>query len=354
MKIIFLPSLSNSYGGPVVSTINLIKVVGDSSTLLITNNLGNHKFNDSLLPKVKIITSKKFLFSGYIFRFIKSKKSNYIFVNGCWDAFGMFLIILGIVFKKKLFLHPRGMLYPWSVKKNFLTKKIFIRFFYKYVHNHIEKVFCSSKDEQFFLKEFLPNAKTLILPNYQKFEKDSKRIKDNLFSKKLLFLSRIHEKKGINLLLDAWENYNPKGWELIICGPIDKNIKKNFLKKLNQLKDKNISYIGEVSLTKRFSIFKSCSVFILPTFQENFGNAILEALHSGLPVITTKNTPWSAIEKNFCGKIINTNSGSIIEAFYWLDSLNKRQIEKMSQNAFNLAENFNLDNYKDEIMKAFD
>ena len=73
-----------------------------------------------------------------------------------------------------------------------------------------------------------------------------------MFSKKLLFLSRIHEKKGINLLLDAWGKYNPKGWELVICGPIDKNIKINFLKKLNQLKDKNISYIGEVSLIKRF------------------------------------------------------------------------------------------------------
>ncbi len=353
MNIIFLPSLSNEYGGPVVSTLNLIDVIGDQATFLISNNISDLKIEKSLLTKVKIKTSKNFLFSFLIYKFIKSKKHSYIFVNGCWDPFGMFLIILGIIFKKRLFLHPRGMLYPWSIKKNFLAKQIFINSFYKFAQNHIDKFFCSSKDEKLFLKKYLPNAKTLIIPNYQKFEKKSKTKKNNLLSKKLLFLSRIHEKKGIHLLLDAWEIYNPRGWELVICGPIEKSAKFNFLKKFNHLKNKKVSYIGSVSITKRFSIFESCSVFILPTYQENFGNAILEALYSGLPVITTKNTPWSIIEKNFCGKIINADKDSILESLHWLDSLDRNKLKLMSQNAQNLAEKYNLDNYKDKIREAF-
>ena len=78
------------------------------------------------------------------------------------------------------------------------------------------------------------------------------------------------------------------------------NIKIIF-KKLNQLKDKNISYIGEVSLTKDLA-FSNHVQYLYCLLSENFGNAILEALHAGLPVITTKNTLGQLLRKIFAVK----------------------------------------------------
>ena len=73
----------------------------------------------------------------------------------------------------------------------------------------------------------------------------------------------------------------------------------------------------------------------------------------GWKELRTKNTPWSIIEKNFCGKIINADKDSILESLHWLDSLDRNKLKLMSQNAQNLAEKYNLDNYKDKIREAF-
>ena len=57
--------------------------------------------------------------------------------------------------------------------------------------------------------------------------------------------------------------------------------------------------------------------------------------------------------KNLCVKIINADKDSILESLHWLDSLDRNKLKLMSQNAQNLAEKYNLDNYKDKIREAF-
>ena len=76
----------------------------------------------------------------------------------------------------------------------------------------------------------------------------------------------------------------------------------------------NIEIIGEVEGLEKELLFRNCDLFVLPTKSENFGIVIAEAFSYGLPVITTKATPWEIIEKNNFGWWIDNNEKSLVRA----------------------------------------
>ena len=113
--------------------------------------------------------------------------------------------------------------------------------------------------------------------------------------KQLLFLSRIHPKKGIELLLTSLSLLRPKDWICTIAGMGSKAYENDLLKRVKILGlDDTVNFVGPVYGKQKESIFKESHAFILPTYSENFGIAIAEAMSWGLPVITTTGTPWSA------------------------------------------------------------
>jgi glycosyltransferase involved in cell wall biosynthesis len=117
----------------------------------------------------------------------------------------------------------------------------------------------------------------------------------------LLFLSRVHPKKGLEMLLAAWNELRPSHWRLLIVGSGERHY-------LNQLADyckthgvPNVDFRPHTEAEARENLFRSASAFVLPTYSENFGNVVAEALIRGLPVITTTGTPWSGLREHGCG-----------------------------------------------------
>jgi len=127
----------------------------------------------------------------------------------------------------------------------------------------------------------------------------------------LLFLSRIHEKKGLDMLLEAWNKCRPPEWRLVIVGSGE----AGYLAKLQEFCRANdvpdVQFHPHVEGAEREAVFRQASAFILPTFSENFGNVVAEALIRGLPVITTTGTPWADIVANQCGWCIEPTVGAL-------------------------------------------
>jgi glycosyltransferase involved in cell wall biosynthesis len=150
----------------------------------------------------------------------------------------------------------------------------------------------------------LPDRLELIRPKQQKGA-----------GKIALFLSRIHPVKGLPLLLEAWAKVRPAGWSLHIVGP-DESGHRADLERLGS----KLGLGGMVRFSEALTgeakarAFLESSLFILPSYTENFGIAVAEALSYGLPVITTHGTPWSILESERCGWWVPTSVDGLASA----------------------------------------
>ena len=114
------------------------------------------------------------------------------------------------------------MLEPWALNNNLIKKKIAWHLYQKKDLNFADVIHATAEQEAENLRKLGLKKPIAIIPNGINFSNynDGK----NFYSKKddrrqLLFLSRIHPKKGLIELVKAWENLNPKKWKVVVAGP---------------------------------------------------------------------------------------------------------------------------------------
>ena len=130
-----------------------------------------------------------------------------------------------------------------------------------------------------------------------------------------LFLSRIHPKKGLFNLIEAWRQVSPSGWRLIIVGPDEGGHLAEVQRAVQSAGlERSVEFPGEAWGDARWRFYQNADLFVLPTFSENFGLAIAEALACGVPVITTRAAPWEELETKHCGWWIETGVEPLVTA----------------------------------------
>jgi glycosyltransferase involved in cell wall biosynthesis len=120
----------------------------------------------------------------------------------------------------------------------------------------------------------------------------------------VLFLSRLHPKKGLVNLASAWGSVAPDfpRARLVIAGPDRSNHAAQVREALQEegVSDRTM-LVGGVYGRQRLALLGHADLFVLPTFSENFGVAVAEALAAGVPVITTTGAPWRELRQRRCG-----------------------------------------------------
>ena len=122
----------------------------------------------------------------------------------------------------------------------------------------------------------------------------------------LLFLSRIHDKKGVDLLIKAYTQLKEEGYALpglLVAGPgLDTSY--GLLVRDMAKGDDDILFPGMLSGSAKWAAFHNCEAFILPSHQENFGIAVVEALACGKPVLISNQVNiWREISNETAGII---------------------------------------------------
>ncbi len=146
-------------------------------------------------------------------------------------------------------------------------------------------------------------APVAIIPNGIDIPPDEKSFIHVSKPRRLIFLSRIHPQKGVDILLRAWAKIEKElpDWELCIVGPSDGEY---FLQMQTLAKDlciERVTFSGPAYGNDKSQYYWSADLFVLPTHSENFGLVVAEALAHGVPAIVTKGAPWSGLEKEKCG-----------------------------------------------------
>lgn len=134
-------------------------------------------------------------------------------------------------------------------------------------------------------------------------------------TRQVLFLGRLHPLKGLDLLLDAWARVgaakpDKQAWHLVIAGPDEQGTRKRLEELTRQRGLTTVSFIGAVYGADKARALDEADIFVLPSRSENFGIAVAEALAAGVPVITTKGTPWGEIAGS-CGWWVDTTAAAI-------------------------------------------
>lgn len=150
-----------------------------------------------------------------------------------------------------------------------------------------------------------------------------------------LFLSRIHPKKGVDLLIKAYlrlQKENKDIPDLVIAGPGLKSFYGEGLQKI--AKGRSIHFPGMLEEGAKWGAFHACKAFILPSHQENFGISVVEAMACAKPVlISNKINICREIEKANAGLVYeNTEEGVYSMLKYWINESYYKQNE-MGMNA---------------------
>jgi glycosyltransferase involved in cell wall biosynthesis len=121
--------------------------------------------------------------------------------------------------------------------------------------------------------------------------------------RRLLYLGRVHPKKGLDKLVIAWGRLEAQfsAWELQIVGPSEIGYGDALRAQVKRLGLKRVVFHEGLFGREKEQAFRDADVFVLPTLDENFGMVVAESLANGTPVICTKGAPWKGLETHRCG-----------------------------------------------------
>lgn len=362
MRILHVIENTNpASGGPSHSVTNLVDnlIENDVDAFLLSQNFGNSNFitlkrnpKNHFLLNVK---SKIVMWSGYsAYLFIRRNSFDIIHIHGLWSPFCFWIAYYSIRNKTPFVISPRGMLLKNALRLKYLKKKIAMVLYQKHIINHSKAVIVTSKEEALSVINCgFQDKDIFIVPNGVDLPKTVKEW--NCKNNEILFLSRLHKIKGLDNLLFAWSKLKFKnGWKLMIAGSGSSDYEKGIVKKINDYKiNDSVELLGHLDGFSKENAFERAKFFILPSYSENFGNAILEALSFGLPVITTKNTPWKIIQDFSCGWYIDNDPDAIIKALNQAIKIKKEEWIYMSNASKEIVDPFDWSVISTEVKNIY-
>jgi glycosyltransferase involved in cell wall biosynthesis len=248
------------------------------------------------------------------------------------------------------FVYPHGMLDPWFQKARPL-KALRNTVYWKLVEHRVIRdatrvLFTCDEERRLAREPFRPYACREAVVNYGSATPppDGERCKGvflqthpELAAKTfLLFLSRIHQKKGVDLLLQAWSAQLKAGKtppHLAIAGPCAEPAYLDGLKRLAAELGlaAQVTWLPMLEGDAKWGALNACEAFILPSHQENFGIAVVEALACGRPVlISDKVNIWREIQSDGSGLVAPDTAEGVSRLVESWQALETRAREKMS------------------------
>lgn len=261
-----------------------------------------------------------------------------VHVNCCWKP-GSSLVQRWAQKKGyKVVLSPHGMLEPWIMQRHYWTRKLLALMLYqKATVKNVDFIHATAESEKDNLLRLNWNNKIAVIANG--VDVGDIEMKDSWKrTGKILFLSRVHPKKGLEFLIDAMSKINDE-LQCFIAGEGE----EEYIESLKALALKKgvsdrICFLGGIYGDSKWKYFKEADVFVLPTYSENFGIVVAEALASGLPVITTIGTPWKELNTEHCGWWIDIGANALVGALNEFLSLSDEELKAMGINGRKLIE----------------
>ncbi|AVR47387.1 glycosyl transferase family 1 [Christiangramia fulva] len=286
---------------------------------------------------------------------------SHVLVHGLWQFpnYAVYKAIKKLKDKGKdvpnVAIMPHGMLDPYFQRA---TERRFKALRNEFVWRITEKKAINNADALFFtceeelrlakttFKGYQPKKEINVGYGIQKPPQYSREFSDALY-KKLpnltndywLFLSRIHPKKGVDLLISAYKDLAKTRASLpalVIAGPLESDYAIEMIKLAGN--HPNIHFPGMLVKEEKWEAFYNCEAFVLPSHQENFGIAVVEAMACRKPVLISDQVNiWREIQQGGAGLVFNDTvkgTHTALENFLELTSEARIAMGELAHNAY--------------------
>lgn len=328
MKILHvIPSLNPAHGGTVecLLRISSAHVAGGVLSEIVCFDEPEADYGNAAGIPVHRIgrgISKYQYHSGFV-PWLRGHVGNYdsVIVHGIWTyhSFGVWRVLHKLA--TPYFVYPHGMLDPWFKKQyplKHLKKWLFWPWSdYRVLRDAKAVLFTCEEEKVQARKSFWLFRVNDVVVNFgaASADADPENLRSVFFSafpellgkNIVLFLGRVHPKKGCDLLVRAFFKgvKEDQNMHLVFAGPCDSVWADELKQEIGKLgiADK-VSWLGLLKGDLKWGCFYAANVFALPSHQENFGMSVAESLSCGLPVlISDKVNIWREIQMDGCGLV---------------------------------------------------
>ncbi len=325
-----MQSIAKEFGGVQTFVLDLAHQQNTNfhEVTILTTDLGSkHKQIEPVIKKnvsgIEFIYCKSFgpnLFSWAFVKVLKKIVNDFdiIHIHGLYRFPMTYAGYLAKKRNKKYILSPHGSLDPYlynkSTKKLLIFKKIYQKIFEERLISNAEKIHFTTIEEANLVSHLKFVNNPVIIPigiDLLKFKSEQTQSSQTCKSTRIdfCFIGRIHFKKGLDMLVLALRKVVDNGInaQLTIIGPDNDGYSEEIKKliNLNSL-EKHVIFKQPLWGLDLINAYKQSDIFILPSYSENFGITIIEALACKVPVIISNKV-------NIFNEINNANAGIVVK-----------------------------------------
>lgn len=245
---------------------------------------------------------------------VRSNHVDIIHAHGMWMMPNVYPGLVASKHDVAVIVSPRGMLSEWAMTHGSIAKKVFWPLIQRPSLKSAHCFHATAMSEYQDIRRvglsqpiaLIPNG--IDIPPAIGIEQSEER--------ELLFLGRIHPKKGVDMLLRAWSFVQAEfpAWRLRVVGPDNDGYLGKMKGLAADLKLERVEFSGPLFGNDKLKAYRRADLFVLPTHSENFGLTVAEALSSGTPVIVSKGAPWEMVEAKGAGWWIEIGSEPLVQA----------------------------------------
>lgn len=293
-------------------------------------------------------------YSRNMSRFLCRSDYDIYHTNGMWMHCNHITCAIARQKGKPYIITPHGMLYPQAMARSAWKKQLLLKF------GGVDKdlrlaacIHCTCVEEMKHYRELGYKNPVAVIPNPVPVPSFVNELKCDRSVKRIGFLGRLHPRKNVETLVEAWFALGEKvkDAQLVIMGSGEPRYEQMLKERVESQGMKNVEFVGFVTGREKFERLASLTALCVPSDFENFGMIVTEALSVGTPVVASLGTPWEELNACHCGYWVDNDVNTLADTIAHVMDLPAEEIYMMGENGKQLVKEKYQDSQVAKMMK---